>query len=141
MNTDFYVKRGKEHTICEDFATSGIINGHGFALVSDGCSSSKEVDFGSRILVHAAKDNLTTLLPSGAPFDATGFAEATITKSGKVVGCFDSLPVSTLDATLLLALVRPHDTTESFWAQICFWGDGLAVVRRKNRVGATRGRF
>src|SRR5689334_24245825 len=131
MNTDFYLERGKEHAICEDFATTGIIGGHGFALVSDGCSSSKEVDFGSRILVHAAKDNLTTLLASGAPFDAIAFAQATIARAGKVVGCFELLPVTTLDATLLLALVRPDRDTESFWAQVCFWGDGLAIMRKK----------
>jgi hypothetical protein len=141
MNTDFYLKRGKGHAICEDFAATGIIGRHGFALVSDGCSSSKEVDFGSRILVHAAKDNLMTLLASGATFDAIAFAEATIAKASKVVGCFQSLPVSTLDATLLLAHVRPHSTTESFWAQVCFWGDGLAIVRRNDRVVATMLRF
>jgi len=141
MNTDFYLKRGKEHAICEDFAATGIISGNGFALVSDGCSSSKEVDFGSRILVHAAKDNLMTLLASGPPFDAIAFAEATIAKAGKAVGCFESLPVSTLDATLLLALVRPDRTIDSFFAQVCFWGDGLAIVRKKDRVVATMLRF
>jgi hypothetical protein len=141
MNTDFHLKRGKDHAICEDFAATGIIGGHGFALVSDGCSSSKEVDFGSRILVHAAKDNLTTVLTSGAPFSATAFAEATIAKASKVLGCFESLPASTLDATLLLALVQPDHTTESFWAQISFWGDGLVIVRRKDRVVATMVRF
>jgi hypothetical protein len=142
MNTDFYLKRGKGHAICEDFAATGIIGGHGFALVSDGCSSSKEVDFGSRILVHASKNNLTTLLASGAPFDATAFGEATIAKAGEVVGCFKSLPVSTLDATLLLALVRPDNVnTKSFHAQVCFWGDGVAIVRKKDRVSATLLRF
>jgi hypothetical protein len=141
MYTDFYLKRGKDHAICEDFAATGIIGEHGFALVSDGCSSSKEVDFGSRILVHSAKDNLMTLLASGAPFDATAFAAATIAKTAEVVGCFRSLPVSTLDATLLLALVRSDSTTESFCAQVCFWGDGVAIVRKKERVVATMLRF
>ena len=142
MNTDFYLERGKEHAICEDFAATGIIGGHGFALVSDGCSSSKEVDFGSRILVHAAKDNLTTLVASGAPFDAIVFAEATIAKAAKVVGCFESQPVSTLDATLLLALISPDTAnTKLLHAQICFWGDGVAIVRKKDRVSATLLRF
>jgi hypothetical protein len=141
MNTDFYLKRGKDHAICEDFAATGIIGGHGFALVSDGCSSSKEVDFGSRILVHAAKDNLM-LLASGAPFDATAFAEATIAKAGEVAGCFKSLAVSALDATLLLALVWPDKANaKSFRAQVCFWGDGVAIVRKKDRVSATLLRF
>ena len=82
-----------------------------------------------------------TLLASGPPFDAIAFAEATIAKAGKAVGCFESLPVSTLDATLLLALVRPDRTIDSFFAQVCFWGDGLAIVRKKDRVVATMLRF
>src|SRR5262249_5229948 len=138
----FYLKRGQEHAICEDFAATGIIGGHGFALVSDGCSSSKEVDFGSRILVHAAKDNLMRLLASDAPFDEITFAEATIAKAGEVAGCFRSLAVSALDATLLLALIRPDEVNaKSFHTQVYFWGDGVALVRKKERVSATLLRF
>src|SRR5215471_7910586 len=105
MNTDFYLERGKDHAICEDFAATGMVDGSGFAMVSDGCSSSKEVDFGSRILVHAARDNLLPLLASRASFDGVDFGKATIAKAGKVIGCFAALPVSVLDATLLLAVV------------------------------------
>jgi hypothetical protein len=114
MNTDFYLERGKDHAICEDFAAAGLVDGSGFAMVSDGCSSSKEVDFGSRILVHAARDNLLPLLASRASFDVVGFGEATIAKAGKVIGCFAALPVSVLDATLLLALVRPDNSAGCF---------------------------
>src|SRR6185436_19119745 len=109
MNTDYYLKRGRNHSVCEDFATAGIQDGQGFALVSDGCSASKEVDFGSRILVHAARDNFSALLKNGA-FDAVDFASATIGKAGKVLECFSTLPDSTLDATLLLAWVRPNSS-------------------------------
>jgi hypothetical protein len=141
MNADFYLERGKQHAVCEDFAAAGILEGHGFALVSDGCSSSKEVDFGSRILVHAARDNLTPFLASGAVFDAAAFGRATLAKAGKVLGCFAALPDSTLDATLLLALVRPDHAGGSFRAQVCFWGDGVALVRKTDRVLATLLRF
>lgn len=114
---------------------AGLVGDQGFALVSDGCSSSKEVDFGSRILVHAARDNLATPPASGASFDAAAFAEATIIKAGKVAGCFAALPLSALDATLVLALVRPGNA--SFQAQVFFWGDGAVIVRKKDRVVAT----
>lgn len=141
MNTDFYLDRGKDHVICEDFAAAGLVNGSGFAMVSDGCSSSKEVDFGSRILVHAARDNLLPLLASEGSFDAIGFGEATIAKAGKVIGCFEALPASALDATLVLALVRPDNRACPFHAQTYFWGDGAAIVRRKEQVIATLLRF
>jgi hypothetical protein len=141
MNTDFYLERGRDHAICEDFATAGMAAGQGYALVSDGCSSSKDVDFGSRILVHAARDNLTPILASGSSFDAVAFAEATIAKAGSVLGCFAAMPNSSLDATLLLALVRPDKPAGCFRAQVCFWGDGVAIMRRKDRVVATLLRF
>jgi Protein phosphatase 2C len=141
MNTDFYLERDREHAVCEDFATAGMVGRQGFALVSDGCSSSKEADFGSRILVHAARDNLTPLLASGASFDAVGFGEATIAKAGKALGCFAGLPVSVLDATLLLGLVRPDNSVGGFSANVYFWGDGVAVVQKHERVIATLLRF
>jgi hypothetical protein len=141
MNTDFYLERGRDHAICEDFATAGMAGGIGFAMVSDGCSSSKEVDFGSRILVHAARDNLIPLLVSGASFEAVGFGEATIAKAGKVLGCFEGLPASTLDATLLLGLVEPDSPAGGHRAHVYFWGDGVVIVRTKERVIATLLRF
>jgi hypothetical protein len=169
MNTDFYLERGHDHPVCEDFAGAGLVAGQGYALVSDGCSSSKDVDFGSRILVHAARDSLTPMLTAGSSFEAVPFAQATIAKARQVLGCFAALPDSTLDATLLLALVRPvhcssrreealiHSeaaapegdlslltsaaTEKRYSAQVCFWGDGVALVRRKDRVVATLLRF
>ena len=141
MNTDYYLERGSDHAVCEDFATAGMAGGLGFALVSDGCSSSKDVDFGSRVLVHAAKDNLLALLASGKSLDAIAFARATIDKAARVLGCFASLPETTLDGTLLLALVRPDSQAGRFRAQVCLWGDGAVIVRRKDRVQANLLRF
>ena len=141
MNTDFYLERGRDHAVCEDFAAAGVVNGCGYALVSDGCSSSTEVDFGARILVHAAREHLKPALTVGEPFAASAFARATITQAGRVLGCFAALPASTLDATLLLALVRPGERAGHFRAQVCFWGDGAVVVRQNGRVRATLLRF
>lgn len=119
----------------------GMVAEQGFALLSDGCSSSKNVDFGSRILVHAARDNLMPILTSGGSFDAAAFAAATIAKAGRVLGCLSAMPDSILDATLLLGLVRPESSKERFRAQVCFWGDGVAIVRRQERVEAILLRF
>ncbi|HYG35889.1 MAG TPA: protein phosphatase 2C domain-containing protein, partial [Clostridia bacterium] len=137
MNTDFYLERGRDHAVCEDFAAAGVKAGQAFALLSDGCSSSKNVDFGAHILVHAARDNLQPILESGSPLDARAFARMTIAKAANVLGCFAALPDSTLDATLLLALVRPGPSSGGFRAQVCFWGDGVVIVRRKDRVVTT----
>ena len=41
MNTDEYFKKGKGHAVCEDFACNGKIQEWHYAIISDGCSSSK----------------------------------------------------------------------------------------------------
>lgn len=47
MNTDSHFTIGKSHKVNQDYAS----HGDNFVLVSDGCSSSKDTDFGSRLLV------------------------------------------------------------------------------------------
>jgi len=55
VNSDFYFAMGKSHMICQDYAYSGINSrGNHVAIVSDGCSSSPESDFGSRYIVRSA---------------------------------------------------------------------------------------
>lgn len=52
MNTDSHFTIGKSHKVNQDYAD----HGSGFVLVSDGCSSSNNTDFGSRLLVKTYKN-------------------------------------------------------------------------------------
>ena len=61
MNTDCYYEIGHSHIFCEDYALAGIVNNIGYAIVSDGCSSSDNVDVGARVLAHIAKVFLRNL--------------------------------------------------------------------------------
>jgi len=48
MIADHHFCIGKTHKVCEDYATSGITeDGVTYAIASDGCSSSKDTDFGA----------------------------------------------------------------------------------------------
>jgi len=68
MRSDSYFAIGKAHTVCEDYARDGLIPGtqRSFAIVSDGCSSSPDTDFGSRFMTVAT---IQTLARSGDDFD------------------------------------------------------------------------
>ena len=69
MNANSTFSIGKNHIVCEDYAlayTGPIIT---YAIVSDGCSSSPDVDFGARCLAMSAKRELR-FNPSVLNFDA-----------------------------------------------------------------------
>lgn len=52
MGADVFFNIGKTHKVCEDYAVCGLTpdEKHPYAIVSDGCSSSKNTDIGSRII-------------------------------------------------------------------------------------------
>lgn len=63
MKTDSYFEIGSTHDICQDYALSGKINDNlSYAIITDGCSESHklcgELDFGSRVIAHLAKNAL-----------------------------------------------------------------------------------
>ncbi|MBF0118834.1 MAG: protein phosphatase 2C domain-containing protein [Desulfobacterales bacterium] len=51
VNSDSYFCMGSTHKICEDYAISGLTP-RSYVILSDGCSSAKHTDVGSRILCH-----------------------------------------------------------------------------------------
>jgi len=60
MHPDHFFTIGASHKVCEDYARSGFISKRAFALGSDGCSGAKDTDFGSRLLVRAAHNWLSS---------------------------------------------------------------------------------
>jgi len=55
MNSDSQYLIGHSHHVCEDYALSGFYNGLHYAIVADGCSASKDVDIGARVLAKSAE--------------------------------------------------------------------------------------
>lgn len=124
MHSDSYFSIGKAHTVCEDYARDGKIPGTGrvFAIVSDGCSSSRDTDFGSRFLTMGAISSLQEWLgvdPEGILAPAIRMAQESQ---------FDlALSVECLDATLLVA----HET-EDGKAHVLVSGDGVVLARHRD---------
>lgn len=123
MNADSYFTIGKSHTVCQDYARSGTIRGThlAYAIVSDGCSSSPDTDFGARILTMAA---LKRLMAYGdepiSDFDSV-IRDAHRSTS--------SLMPSNhcLDATLLVA----HEQDDGN-VRVLAYGDGVILAIRQD---------
>jgi hypothetical protein len=114
---------GKAHTVCEDYARDGVIPytaDRVFAIVSDGCSSSQDTDFGSRFLTMAALPVLSTW--DGV--DPEGLLHPTIERAREAALNL-GLPTGGLDATLLVA----HET-KNHMINVVAAGDGWVLAQR-----------
>lgn len=112
MNSDsaFYI--GKTHQVCQDYAK----HFPGIAVISDGCSSSSNTDWGARLLTLTASQELLT-----SEFNPN----SVITKTERHASGL-GLETTCLDATLLYALVK-----DGSYKLRCF-GDGVFAKIRKD---------
>jgi hypothetical protein len=110
MNTDIAFVTGSSHRVCQDYARRG----EDFIVLSDGCSSSPDTDFGARILVKAACDLLQ--------YDRELIKRQLILDAANILDELN-LPNESLDATLLAAAVHEHHI------DVTVVGDGFLWVK------------
>jgi hypothetical protein len=115
MNADAYFSIGNGHTNCEDYAIAGTVENGAYAIISDGCSSSPDVDVGARLLTLSAK---RTLMIGGSDMSYDLFGKVTIHNLDHIG---DTVPLHphSLDATLLVVMVKDKNFT------VHMYGDGV----------------
>lgn len=123
MNANSTFQIGKDHTVCEDYALSGIKGDLAYAIVCDGCSASPDVDFGARCLAMSAKRELR-LNDDVLAFDG----KKAIANAERIIEVFPYISPSFLDATLLVACLNKKHLT------LYMYGDGVMVHRSKDRL-------
>ncbi len=101
MNADHALFIGNTHSICQDYALSGVVDNGAYAIVCDGCSQSPEVDFGARALAFSAKRTLGL----GTDMKCDLFGKITIDNL-KNLGDIFPLNPRALDATLLITFIK-----------------------------------
>lgn len=134
MNADSYFEIGSAHVVCEDYALSGVHEDLAYAIVCDGCSSSKHSDVGARLLAHIAKDALIYMHQRKHLYDREfienkfkdTFQEIILKKCIEVQQTL-KLDIYAFDATLLLTAVINGEVTIMFGR-----GDGYFVRRMHN---------
>jgi hypothetical protein len=127
ITVDSFFTQGKSHKVCEDYANS--IQSMPMISVSDGCSSSKHTDFGSRIISKALE--MTLASPISAEFRESGGLEDSTFESiimNKSVDIAYLMKMDTrcLDATLGFAFIRKNAI------DVRFFGDGCIVTVDKD---------
>lgn len=143
FNCDSYLEAGTAHQVCEDYAGHGTYKGIPFIIVSDGCSASAHTDVGARIVTHAFKKALISVIDrylrddmGGAPADVVRKHILALTLHNcKTAADSLGLPYSACDATLLAAFVHKNR---------CWMfrsGDGAFVLKYKTDTGPNSGRL
>ncbi|UCE66563.1 MAG: protein phosphatase 2C domain-containing protein [Candidatus Zixiibacteriota bacterium] len=113
---DKFSKIGGTHSENQDYSIVGNEN-NPFIMVLDGCSSSKDVSVGARILGHCMIDFMRY-------YEYDTKAKLAAMKAGMLVKNM-GLPTNCLDATLMYAYI------EGDLIKICIWGDGCIVIKSK----------
>lgn len=124
MNCDCAFRIGKGHEVCQDYAYA-TIDPFPYIIISDGCSSSVDTDYGARVLTSAARH----VLKINHALDNPNFFPtiAAIAESHRQ-DLF--LPREAFDCTLMVAAVRPVNPK---MVEITVMGDGVVVI--KNKMG------
>lgn len=99
MNSDCFFTIGRSHTICQDYAIK--IEEASACILADGCSSSKNTDVGSRILLHTLKQQIHLF----NPLNIETFLYNTLQKSREIASTM-GLENECLNCTLILTLVH-----------------------------------
>jgi len=115
MNSDSYYEIGYSHTVCQDYAINGDNGVLKYAIISDGCSSSKNSDIGARLLAHLFKQY--QLIPENIIMNLQQLSNMT-----------DIIQINPefLDSTLLIAFMSDKKTT------VNIFGDGGFYVKFKD---------
>lgn len=134
--TDYYVKMGSEHIVCQDYGLAGKTKGgRSWAVISDGCSAVANpkspllppgfpyTDYGSRFLVRGAVIELEEAETHNEEFN-TWHAFEHASKAADQLG----LPSDALDATLVMA----SEQKEVFLASM--YGDGVIITLTRDNI-------
>lgn len=125
MKLDSAFQIGKTHDICEDYALTGVIESPAgdafYTVVSDGCSSSKNVDLGARILSHSAVEEIKNIYRNSAHLMFSFNQDSCITRARSSIEALKAQQDS-LDATLLMSYSTSNCT------EIVVCGDGCVAI-------------
>lgn len=120
MNADSFFSIGSTHQVCQDYARSGIFEDKPYVIISDGCSTAVDSDFGCRLLAKSAEANI------GEP-NIESFLKKTLDEMASFSNKIN-LSIDSLCATLLVARIIENKL------QVIMVGDGAFVVEETGKT-------
>lgn len=124
MNSDSFFEIGSTHKVCEDYATSGVVDGRCYGIISDGCSSSADTDIGSRLLVKSLEQTIHNSHCVESCKEALVSSIYVAQAAAKIIG----LPNHALDATLGF-IIEGHNCMH-----VALQGDGVIVYKDRDGI-------
>ena len=132
MVSDSYFEIGNKHIVCQDYA----LNGHSsdgcmyYAIISDGCSSSKNSEIGAQILCYVAKYFLllyynSQVITQTSEENVRILLQNSIYKKANEIRSLYGIEQSALDATLSIVCIVDNDDSNKTW--VWTWGDGVTI--------------
>ena len=126
---------GADHSVCQDYSAVKNDDDRAVAILSDGCSGSKDTDFGSRILTRTALGPLRELLHASSLYTNVEqevaeasrklFYQIVIDRASRTCKNLD-MPLECLDATLLTL-----SASEDSWTAMMY-GDGVMAFGKED---------
>jgi len=124
MKIDTFLTIGKTHKVCEDYILSGT-EPFPFIILSDGCSSSKGTDMGSRLLCYLAKQYIKFRGSSEKFYPDHIEMGLWIIHNAELVAKQLGLSKNSLDATLIIA----YQLKDGFKrVRVHIYGDGCILT-------------
>lgn len=124
MNANHDFQIGHNHIICQDYATSGVVENGAYAIVCDGCSGSPDVDCGARLLALAARE----VIFGNPDIDEKQFSAQVLVKLAETQKIYPFLDYRALDSTLLVAWVKNK------LLKVFGYGDGVIYIKQKDSL-------
>ena len=127
MNADNDYQIGKDHLVCQDYSLAAACDTKAYAIVSDGCSASRDVDIGARVLAMSAREALLDRMDN-----YKDFGDDCIRRANAIFSLFPHIHPQALDATLLVAKVDGDDL------KAFLYGDGVFIHKSEAGLYALR---
>jgi|WetSurSiteA1Bulk_404760.scaffolds.fasta_scaffold01237_2 hypothetical protein len=127
VKIDDFLKTGKNHRVCEDYILSGN-KPFPYIILSDGCSSSKNTEMGSKLLCYEARQLITTRTEDEIKIDKCVDTGSWVIHNAEVIARLLGLEKTSLDATLI--------TAYKIGKAICIsmYGDGIVLTQGKDDI-------
>lgn len=113
IKTDSAYLIGHDHTVCQDYAYSEIVNGIPVCIISDGCSSAKDSDVGARYLTQSIIKNIDKMVDYETIVEELNYSILTYPFNR-----------NSLLATIRLAFIKDNKL------YLFHYGDGYTIVKK-----------
>ena len=122
LTSDSYFTNAKKpEKSCQDYALNNDMIEFPYAIVCDGCSSSRHTDIGARILAHLSVDIIDSISLPDNFHDLYEDIKKKIVSKAKIFPLLLSIPEECLDSTLLISVIVENHI-HSF-----MYGDGYII--------------